>query len=81
MDRRQFIALSAAAGSGMGLVGCTAGGESKDTNTPGNSSNETEETDPQKEEEPEPEPEGGDGRPYTHYELDVHDEREVGHPF
>ncbi|MFC7224083.1 twin-arginine translocation signal domain-containing protein [Halalkalicoccus sp. GCM10025322] len=81
MDRRQFIALSAAAGSGMGLAGCTAGGESKDTNTLDNSSNETEETDPQEGEEPKPEPEGGDGRPYTHYELDVHDEREVGHPF
>lgn len=81
MDRRQFIALSAAAGSGMGLAGCTAGGESKDTTTLDNSSNETKETEETSSQEEKPEPEGGDGRPYTHYELDVHDEREVGHPF
>ena len=80
MDRRKFIGLTAGtAGTGVALAGCTAsddvdgaGNDTDDENEPAEAESEPEESGP--------EPEGGDGRPYTHYSLDVHDERSVGHP-
>jgi hypothetical protein len=79
MDRRQFIALSAAtAGPGVALAGCTGGQEAVETETSGGGDDESVNND--EEEQEEPEPEGGDGRPYTHYDLDVHDERSMGQP-
>ncbi|MCH7659939.1 MAG: glycosyl hydrolase [Euryarchaeota archaeon] len=77
MDRRKFIGLTA--GTGVALAGCTAsddvdgaGNDTDDGNEPAEAESEPEESGP--------EPEGGDGRPYTHYSLDVHDERSVGRP-
>ncbi|ADJ13906.1 hypothetical protein [Halalkalicoccus jeotgali] len=80
MDRRQFIALSAATtGSSIALAGClgSSGDESEsseDTTTGDRESNDTDS------EADQPEPEGGDGEPYYHYDLEVHDKREAGQP-
>lgn len=79
MNRRRFITLSATATCPcVALAGCTGEDEAEVTENPTDGSvNDEEETE---EPDADPEPEGGDGEPYTHYELDVHDEREVGQP-
>lgn len=84
MDRRQFIALSASA-TLAGCVGSDIIEESEDFesgNGGGDKGDEPAEDKPEADEpeEDEPEQEGGDGRPYTHYDLDVHDERSNGQP-
>lgn len=78
MDRRRFLALSAATSSGIGLAGCIGGAEETEGGEPPGGNDDSGDGDTEREE---PEPEGGDGRPYTHYDLDIHDERSVGHPF
>lgn len=85
MDRRRFIELTAAtAGTGVALAGCTGEeGSEAVAGTENDTDADTEEEpaqDEPEEEEPEPEPEGGDGRPYTHYDLNVLDKREAGQP-
>ena len=79
MNRRRFITLSATATCPcVALAGCTGEDEAEVTENPTDGSvDDNEETE---EPDADPEPEGGDGEPYTHYELDVHDEREVGQP-
>lgn len=80
MNRRRFIELTAA-GTSVGLAGCTANDGGEDVETAGTDTDAEEpgESEPEPEDE-RPEPEGGDGRPYTHYSLDVLDERSMGHP-
>ncbi|MFC7007351.1 hypothetical protein [Halalkalicoccus salilacus] len=77
MYRRQFIGRTAAAGTGIGLAGCTADDGIEDVEAADTNTQNGNDTDSRSDE---PEPKGGDGRPYTHYELDVHDERSMGHP-
>lgn len=79
MNRRRFITLSATATCPcVALAGCTGEDEAEVTENPTDGSVDDEEE--TEEPDADPEPEGGDGEPYTHYELDVHDEREVGQP-
>ena len=79
MNRRQLLKLSAAtAGTNIALAGCTADDgvenvEASETNT----GEKPAEDEP---EEEKPEPEGGDGEPYTHYDLDIRERRERGQP-
>lgn len=80
MNRRRFLERSAVtAGTGVALAGCTAEQETEGLDNP-DENNEPVDGDEKEEPEPDPKPEGGDGRPYTHYDLDVHDEREAGQP-
>lgn len=66
MNYRQFIELSAATmETSITLAGCLGSEESEDVEGTENNTDSEEE---------EPEPEGGDGHPYTHYELDVPDD-------
>ncbi|ADJ15275.1 hypothetical protein [Halalkalicoccus jeotgali] len=81
MDRRRFIERTAAtAGLGVALAGCTADEDPEEARTA------VDDTDPEgtkMETEPEaegPEPEGGDGEPYYHYDLEIHNEQEAGYP-
>ncbi|MFC6904929.1 glycosyl hydrolase [Halalkalicoccus tibetensis] len=81
MDRRQFIGRSAAvACSGVALAGCT--GEEGSEGVEGTEGESGGPADDGAEEEQgsEPEPEGGDGEPFYHYDLDVHEERANGQP-
>jgi hypothetical protein len=80
MKRRQFVAVSASTTCPcLALAGCTA--EDTEENTETQPNNNPESTEAEEEpEEPEPEPEGGDGKPYTHYELEINDERQAGQP-
>jgi hypothetical protein len=78
MNRRRFIELTAT-GTGITFAGCTADDGVEDVETAGTDTDAEEPADDEPEEE-RPEPEGGDGRPYTHYSLDVRDERSAGHP-
>lgn len=79
MDRRQVIKRSAMmVGTSVALAGCTAGGESEDAE----GTDSVAKTD-QSEDEPEedkPEPEGGDGKPHTHYDLDIIEEQSKTNP-
>ncbi|WP_238532796.1 WD40/YVTN/BNR-like repeat-containing protein [Halalkalicoccus jeotgali] len=78
MDRRKFIVASAATiGSGVTLAGCIG---SQETESSDGSADRNDESSKEESEEERPEPEGGDGRPYTHYDLEVHDKREAGQP-
>ncbi|KYH24945.1 hypothetical protein HAPAU_30370 [Halalkalicoccus paucihalophilus] len=78
MDRRQFIALSAATtGSSIALAGCLGSSGDESSEKPASGDTESDDTDSDTDQ---PEPEGGDGEPYTHYDLEVHDEREAGQP-
>ncbi|KYH26413.1 hypothetical protein HAPAU_15110 [Halalkalicoccus paucihalophilus] len=81
MDRRRFIELTAAtAGTGVALAGGMASEEIKDGEPAENDIETGDEPAGNESEEEKPEPEGGDGRPFTHYDLDVLDERSMGHP-
>ncbi|WP_122089573.1 beta propeller repeat protein [Halalkalicoccus subterraneus] len=82
MDRRRFIELASAAGTGIAFAGCVGSEGTEDTEDDESEPDaETSEQPSGDDEGDRPEPEGGDGRPYTQYDLDVHDERENGgHP-
>lgn len=81
MNRRQFIAQSAAtAGTGVALAGCMGSEEPEEVAGSENDSDELGREDTEEEQEPEPEPEGGDGEPFYHYDLEIHDEGANGQP-
>ncbi|RRJ31395.1 beta propeller repeat protein [Halocatena pleomorpha] len=76
MHRRRFLERTATTvGTGVTLAGCSMDDEPENATKTEPTGNESE-TEPKTE----PEPKGGDGRPYTHYSLDVRNEREAGQP-
>lgn len=80
MDRRMFIELTSGA---IAFAGCLGSRNDEDvTTTDSASAEEGSSTDELLEDEKDDdrEPEGGDGKPYTHYDLDIRDERWDGQP-
>ena len=70
--------------SDTGTTSASEGNATNDSSSEGNETNETAEDEDEDEDPIEerdaPEPEGGNGRPFTHYDLAVDDEHENGYP-